>query len=212
MNVREFFWPVLAEPLAIEDAQRLEFEKAEVASIKAAILQDEHIDVLIDEARRLEDAETARRNGADARATTYLAIVGVLAPILAALTPIAIAKDVGLWRSLFTLVPFAVASAYLLWCSVWCFRALKVSSSARLDAIDLARIWANAKERSELAKGLLVCVRLNRRGVNAKVTCIKMAHEFGVRALMTLVLAILIRSSWAPVAGLATALIAGKST
>jgi hypothetical protein len=202
MNLQEFLWPRLEQPPATLAAQEAEQRKADLEAITSASLAAAHIDTLIEEARRLTDAEAARRTGADARATTYLAVVGVLAPILAALAPAAITTGGGVARPLVTFVLFLAAGGYLIGCGIWSFRVLKVSTAARLDAVDLVRLWKDGDPRDELAKQLLYCVRWSRRDVNYKVSCIKMAHEFAVRALATFVLTMGIRAAWDPVVSL----------
>jgi hypothetical protein len=79
---------------------------------------------------------------------------------------------------------------------------LHVSVSHRLDAVDLARLWAIRDRKAALARGLLACVRRDRGAINDKVTSITMSREFGLRALVAFVLAIVIRSAWDPVLAL----------
>jgi hypothetical protein len=206
MNVQEFIWPRLEKDPPTQAAQDAEQRKLDLEAIMAADLGAEHIDTLIEEARRLTDAEAARRTGADTRATTYLAIVGVLAPILAALAPAAITTGGGVVRPLVTLVLFLAAGAYLIGCGIWSFRVLRVSTGARLDAVDYIRLWARQDPRDDLARKLLYCVRWSRGDVNYKVSCIKMAHEFAIRALATFVLTMGVRAAWDPVLALGKAL------
>ena len=206
MNLSEVFWPRLEEPPATRTAQEAEQRQADLDTIKAAALDPAHIQILIEEARRLTDTETARRTGADTRATGYLAVVGVLAPILATLAPSAIGKNTTVVHGVVTLTLFAAADAYLLGCGFWSFRALKVSMGARVDAVDLIKVWEETDPRIELARRLLFCVRWGRQAANDKVSCIKMAHEFGVRALIVFVLALGVRSSWDPAVGLLKAI------
>lgn len=202
MNLRELVWPLLDEPAPTRAAQEAEQRHADFDTIMDARLKPEHIEILIEEARRLTDAETARRTTADTRATTYLAVMGVLAPILATLAPGGVGVKTSIVHSAITLVLFTAAGLYLLRFGIWSFRAVQVSTGARVDAVDLIKIWEDKDPRVKLAKRLLFCVRWSRRAVNYKVSCIKMAHEYGVRALIVFVLALIFRSAWDPILGL----------
>jgi hypothetical protein len=199
VNLRELVWPLLDEPAPTRAAQEAEQRHADFDVIKDAPLKPEHIEILIEEARRLTDAEAARRTSADTRATTYLAVMGVLAPILATLAPSAVGSKTSAVHSVVTLVLFAAAGLYLLRFGVWSFRVVQVSTGARVDAVDLIKVWEDKDPRIKLAKRLLFCVRWSRRAVNYKVSCIKMAHEYGLRALCVFVLAVIVRSAWDPV-------------
>ena len=206
MSGRGLFWPRLYEPLPTLAGQQAEAEKAAVASIHAAPMPPAaHINALIAEAHRLEDGEEARRTGADTRATGYLAVFGVLTQVLAstALPPLCHPVDVP--KTLCALVFLAVETAYLLAFAYWAFRALQIHTFARVDAGDLLALWTNDDPRPELAKDLLYCVRLNRAPINAKLTCIRMAHAFGIRALFVFVAGALVRVGWDPVTALARA-------
>lgn len=204
-EIREVIWPRLDEDDPTLAGQRAEQRKADLDEIKSAVLKAEHLDVLITEAHRVADDENARRTGADTRATTYLAILGVLAPVLVALTPTALAAGSGIARPIVTLVLFVAMSAYILWFGLWSFRVLTVAAMARLDPKNLIDLWTEQDPRTSLIKELLYCVRWNREPVNRKITCLKMAHEFGVRALVAFVFATLVRVGWDPVVALAKA-------
>lgn len=199
--IGDWIWPRLEALPAAEVGQEAEKRKLDLATIREADLADD-LDVLIEEARRLTDAEAERRKSAETRATTYLAIVGVLAPILAAVAPTAVATGTGAGRSIVSLIFFLAAGAYLLGCGGWAFRALRVTAGARLDAVDLIGIWTKASPEAALARGLLACVRYNRAPTNDKVSAINMAHLFGVRAFVVFIAAMVVRSAWDPVASL----------
>lgn len=201
MNVREFFWPVLEGPSPTEAAQDAAKLKVDLDLINQAVISGDE-EVLIEEARRLTDAEDDRRKTAETKATIYLTVAGVLAPILASITPTIFVATGGLARPLLTLIIFSAAAAYLFWSGLWAFRTLQVSAAARLDGPELIDIWKGAEPKSGLAKGLLGCVQRNRARVNEKVTCIKMAHAFGIRAFAAFVMALIFRAAWDPVAAL----------
>jgi hypothetical protein len=196
---------MLEMPSEVEAGQDAAKTQADLDLIRQATLADD-LDTLLEETRRLTDAEADRRKTAESKATIYLTVVGVLAPILASITPTVFDDKGGLAHPLITFAIFVVAGLYLLRSGLWAFRTLQVSASARLDTIELVALWGQPDRKATLVKGLLGCVRRNRAGVNAKVTSIKMAHELGLRAFSMFVLALLVRAGWEPAAALIKAL------
>ncbi len=199
MSRSDFIWPTLE---VIEDAEKIrlaEKRKQDLEMIRTAVI-DHDAEILIEEARRLADLENDRRKTAETKAAIYLTFVGVLSPILATIAPEALNPRDGWAKLIATLALFLLAGAYLLRCGAWAFQAIAVRSSAHPDAVELVGFWSSSDRKAELAKDLLKCARLNRQGVNDKVTAIKMAHEFATRAFLTFILALLIRAAWAPLA------------
>ena len=201
MSLRELVWPMLELPSHVEAGQDAAKTQADLDLIRQANLTDD-LDTLLDETRRLTDAEADRRKTTESKATIYLTVVGVLVPILASITPTILADKGGLTRPLVTFVIFTIAGVYLLRSGLWAFRTLKVAAASRLDAVELISMWGHPDRKAALAKALLGCVRRNRGGVNAKVTCIKMAHELGLRAFSMFVLALIVHAVWDPAAAL----------
>ncbi|MBI2260769.1 MAG: hypothetical protein HYU62_03795 [Caulobacterales bacterium] len=195
----DILWPTLEPVSDMANAQRAAEQRQDLADIAAAVIKGDE-DTLVEEARRVFDAETDRRKTADVKATTYLTIAGIVAPILASITPTALVAGQGRIQTAVTVAIFLTTLAYLLGSGRWAFRTLAVSASSRLDARELIQIWTGGNPRAELAKGLLECVRLNRDGVNQKVSAIKMAHAFGWRAFVSLMIAVLVRAAWSPLA------------
>lgn len=198
MRLADLFWPTLEQPndtVLRQDADRLTRDLAAIET--STISQD--VDILIEEARRLGDLEHERRKIAETKAAIYLTFVGVLAPVLATIAPEALAPDKGWIHPFITLGLFLAAGAYLLQCGAWALRAIKVQVSHHPDAAELATMWGSEDRKSALARDLLRCTRLNRPGVNVKVSAIKMAHEFATRAFVMFVLGLLVRTGWTPV-------------
>jgi len=198
MNVREFFWPILEPGDEADEARRLQMD---LDLIRAAPVPAEP-DLLIEEARRLLDVEADRRKSAEGRANTYLAIAGVLIPLVAATMPSALQKPDDAAMTLLTLALVLLAGAYLLWSARWAFRCLEVGVTSRVDAIDLFDIWKSDELKTELARNHLKCVRADRKRINFKVTCVKMAHAFAIRAFVVFLLAMAARFAWEPGTGL----------
>lgn len=133
MNVRELFWPILEVDDEAEDAERL---RIDLNRIETDPLEDD-LDPLIEEARLLAASELERRRATEARANTYLAIAGVLTPVLAAVTPATLGREGDLVRTFVTLTLFIAAGTYLFQSGRWAFRCLEVGVASRLDAVDL---------------------------------------------------------------------------
>lgn len=197
MNIREFFWPILELGDEAEEARilQMDLDRIQTAPVPA------EADLLIEEAHRLLDAEAERRKSAEARANTYLAIAGVLIPLVAAAMPSALQKPDDAIITTVTLGMVLLAGSYLLQSARWAFRCLEVGVSARVDAIDLFNIWSTDERKTDLARNHLKCVRADRKRVNHKVTCVKMAHAFAIRAFAVFLLAMAGRFAWQPATG-----------
>lgn len=194
MNIREFFWPILEPGDEAEEARILQMDLDRIQTAPVPV----EADLLIEEARRLLDAESDRRKSAEARANTYLAIAGVLIPLVAAAMPSALQRPADAAMTTVSLGLVLLAGAYLLQSARWAFRCLEVGVSARVDAIDLFNIWRSNERKTELARNHLKCVRSDRKRVNYKVTCVKMAHAFAIRAFAVFLIAMATRFAWQP--------------
>jgi hypothetical protein len=201
MNVREFFWPILEAGGEAEDAERL---RIDLNRIETDPIEGD-LDTLIEEARLLAVSELERRRAVEARANTYLAIAGVLMPVLAAVTPATLGRDGDLFRTSVTLVLFIAAGAYLFQSGRWAFQCLEVGIASRLDAVDLLSRWAGPDRKVALIRGKFTCVRRDRARINFKVTCVKMAHTFAVRAFAVFLIAIGCRYAWEPAMAIVSA-------
>nr|WP_180206371.1 hypothetical protein [Pseudomonas sp. SbOxS1]NYU06604.1 hypothetical protein [Pseudomonas sp. SbOxS1] len=193
MNLLELIWPEL-QTLTQQEAGH----QQDNTSIRAANW-DVDTDAALEEARRLDDAESDRRKTADGKASIYLAAVTALAPVLASLLP-------GIWSdkstisySIVSLAIFFLATLYLFRAGLWAFETLKVSTSSRVDASDLASTWCKTDPKPELVEKLLLAVRYNHTGTNRKVSCIKMTHAFLLRAFLAFILLLNVQVAWTPV-------------
>jgi hypothetical protein len=199
MSLREFFWPMLEPASGEAIGQAAARMQADRDDIDLTVLRG-NLDTILDEARRLFDAEAERRRTAENRATFYITAVGVLIPILASIAPAVIDPKKAVVLPVITLVMFGVATAYLVAGIYWAFKTLSVAKSATLSANELAKIGGQRNSESRLIKGLLNCIRYNYPLTNQKVDAAKMSREFALRAGITFALAILIKSAWAPAA------------
>ena len=195
--IREFFWPLL-EKLSDEDLNK------EAASLAVDISKieinswNDGCELALGEAKKLNELEEQRRASADSKAAIYLAAITALAPVLTSLIPGAITKfESSKFIDGLSFVIFIYALINLLRAALWAFDTLKVSASHRVDVNELTDIWSGDEKKYEtkLIIANLSCVRRNRKGVNLKVTCIKMTHALLLRIFIAFFLLLLIQSA-----------------
>ncbi|MDN4623698.1 hypothetical protein [Pantoea agglomerans] len=195
--IREFFWPLL-EKLSDEDLNK------EAASLRVDISKieinnwNDGCELALGEAKKLNELEEQRRASADSKAAIYLAAITALAPVLTSLIPGAITKFEGSkFIDGLSFVIFIYALINLLRAALWAFDTLKVSASHRVDVNELTDIWSGDEKKYEIKLIIanLSCVRRNRKGVNLKVTCIKMTHALLLRIFVAFFLLLLIQSA-----------------
>lgn len=153
-------------------------------------------DAALEEARRLADSEAERRRGTDQKAATYLPLVAALIPLVLTLVSALWEKKAGsapIWLNMLLL---GLAVAYIASAGHWAFRELKVGVSHEPGLADFEKAWRVPRPSQTLARRLLLHTRRNRDGVNWKVTCIKMAHEYLLRAFLTFSLLLLVNIGW----------------
>ena len=73
---------------------------------------------------------------------------------------------------------------------------MKVGVSHEPGLADFEKAWRIPRPSQALARRLLLNTRRNREGVNWKVTCIKMAHEYLLRAFLTFSVLLLVNIGW----------------
>jgi hypothetical protein len=150
----------------------------------------------LEEARRLADSEAERRRGTDQKAATYLPLVAALIPLVLTLVSASWEKKAGSAPIWLNMVLLGLAVAYTANAGHWAFRELEVSVSHEPGLSDFEKAWAVPHPSQRLARRLLLHTRRNRNGVNWKVTCIKMAHEYLLRAFLTFSLLLLVNIGW----------------
>ncbi|MFD2642663.1 hypothetical protein [Pseudomonas japonica] len=153
-------------------------------------------DVVLDESRRLFDAEIDRRKGADAKAGIYLAAITALIPVLVSLLPTLWNEKSNKWLGCIGLFLFGWAVAFLLGAGAWAFKTLKVAGFAQLGPEELAKSWKRRCPKAALAKQLAGAVLYNYSLVNQKVTGIKLTHEYLLRAFVSFTVLLVLQVVW----------------
>lgn len=146
----------------------------------------------LSEARSLAELEAERRRTADSKATIYLAVIAAIIPILSSLvSDLVDSKNCGRACVVSTSSLFFLGLVYLLMSGWWAFQTLKVGVYARVDSAEYATLWKSPNRESRIACELFVATRINVDGVNKKLTCIKMTHEFLLRTFIVFALLIM---------------------
>ncbi|SPF21253.1 MULTISPECIES: hypothetical protein [Pseudomonas syringae group] len=191
----EWVWPTLIPLSPTEQAEEAEWRQGIVESVREGDWSTDS-DVVLDESRRIFDAEVDRRRGADAKAGIYLAAITALIPVLASLLPTLWSDKSNKWLGCIGLILFGLAVAFLLRAGAWAFRTLKVAGFTQLGPGELANTWKESSPKAGLAKQLAHAVLHNYSMVNQKVTGIKMTHEYLLRAFLTFTILLVLQVAW----------------
>nr|WP_312972996.1 hypothetical protein [Pseudomonas sp.] len=193
--VPEWLWPRLTLSSPTADSPQKKWLQGEQEKVDQGSWADKS-DVALEEARRLFDAEQERRRSADSKAGLYLAAITALMPLLASILP-------GLWDEQISrplrgtlLAFFILALLYLLRAGLWALQTLKVKAAAQLGAGDIAESFKSDNPEERLVKQLLSAVIYNFTGTNQKISCIKMTHEFLLRAFFSFVAFLAVQATW----------------
>ena len=182
MNLLDIIFPYI-EPLPSEEAERLRRQlDQEVSEIRAANFSAEPEKALA-EAQRAAAFDQERARTAEGKATTYLAV-------LAALVPIIITLQAATWEAKSGPAPawlkfglMLAAVVYLTAAGYHAFRTLKVNATQCVMEPEIVTAWKSPRPLQRMTRSTLLASRRSRDRVNEKVTRIKVAHEHLVRAL-----------------------------
>lgn len=192
---REFFWPKL-EPFTPEQETAMASRDKQSDTLIRSFNPKKQAAVALDEARRLNDVENERRRSADQKATTYLAFVAAILPLILTVTTAFWDKKAGnvpLWLNISLLI---VAILYTLRAGKWAFEVLKVTASHRLGVSDFDKAWKQTEPTTHLTQSIMQTIRLNEAGTNEKVSGIKMTHAFLFRAFIAFFLLLVVNILW----------------
>lgn len=172
---------------ALED-QRLQ---RDIAAIEAAdwTKNDERA---LDEAQKVSATEIERVRTAEGKATTYLAVLAALVPVIITLQAANWEKKAGPAPDAARLFVLAVATIYIAAAGYHAFKTLQVAGFQRVGEAEIAAAWRTQKPLRKLTRGTLLASRRSRDAVNAKITRIRVTHEHLLRAFGTFVLLLLL--------------------
>ncbi|MFN3953364.1 MAG: hypothetical protein ACK4LQ_02855 [Pararhodobacter sp.] len=176
------------ESLTVEEkkAQSTQLDN-DISAINAAKFSSES-ERALDEAQRVAAAEVERARTAESKATTYLAVLAALVPLVITLQAATWEDKSGPAPETLKLVVLFIATIYVAAAGYHAFRTLQVSGFHRVMESDIAAAWRSPSPLQRLAKSTLLASRMSRDAVNAKVTRIKATHQHLVRAFGAFVL------------------------
>jgi hypothetical protein len=193
--LREFFWPWLDRLSTDEIKKQEERRKNDRVRIDKLNLRRDG-DVALDEARRMADSEAERRRGTDQKAATYLPLVAALVPLILTVVSALWDKKAGSAPGWLNMPLLGLAVAYTAAAGLWAFRVLEVTISHEAGLGDFELVWSKPRPAQAFARRILLYTRLNQDRINWKVSCIKMAHAFLLRAFITFSLLLIINIVW----------------
>ena len=192
---RELFWPTLAPPTPEQVVANDQMRAGWKASVNNGNW-DLQSEIALEEARRMYDAEQERRRGADTKAGVYLAAVTALIPVLVSLLPTLWSDKTSKALGALSLEVFALAVAYVLRAGYSAFCVLRVSNAHTVGAGDISRCWSTQQPAASLAKSIAIKVIENYPGNNAKVSHIKLAHDYLLRAFFVFTVLLAVQALW----------------
>ena len=186
MKILDFIWPHVGK-MPPDETQTDDLENIAAAS------WGENTATFLDEARRLRDVETGRKNAAETKSQIYLAALLALIPILVSLTENAALKGImafDTWYRIVGFVLFILGLAYGIGAFVSSFRALTVGTYHRVDVGEIVNSGASKDPLGDLTKDILRSVRQDRQSVNHKVSYVIVTHQLLFRMALLLLLAL----------------------
>lgn len=202
---REVVWPWLESLSKEEEDRNTARNRNDRVRIDTLRLSRDS-QVALEEARRMADSESERRRVTDQKAAIYLPLVAALIPlILTVVSALWEKKNTGsapTWLNMFLL---GLAVAYTAAAGLWAFRVLEVKISHEAGLSDFETAWGRRNPAQSFTRRILLYTRLNHDGINWKVSCIKMAHAFLLRAFITFSILLILNIGWYFVAAISTA-------
>lgn len=171
-----------------EERQRYERDIAVITAAKFATNEEK----ALDEAHRFSATEAERVRSAEGKATTYLAVLAALVPLIITLQAANWEKKAGPAPDAARLAVLALATVYVAAAGFHAFKALQVQGFQRVGEAEIAAAWKTPNPLGKLARGTLLATRRSRDAVNAKITRIRVTHEHLLRAFGTFVLLLLL--------------------
>lgn len=186
MIILDFMWPHVGK--AQDDTTMYD----DLEKINAASWGD-NTATFLDEARRLRDVETGRKNSAETKSQIYLAALLALIPILVSLTEndaLSGIMTLDDWYSIVGFVLFVIGLAYGIGAFVSSFRALTVRAYHRVDVREIVASGSSEDSLGYLTKEILRSVRRDQQIVNHKVSHVVVTHQLLFRMALFLLLAL----------------------
>jgi hypothetical protein len=195
MTLRDFIWPTLERLSAAQlEAMQVQ-ERQDIEAVRTATFGTE-VETALDQARRIDHDEDERRKTAEARASNFLLVLAALIPLLTYLETSIWDAKVGTAPKWITLLLLSIAVAYLAAAAFWALRTILVRTYHTIGVRDLVASMVAQQPKEELAKQTLIGARRNQNTINVKVSAVKMAHEFMLRAVLAFCALLLVQGAF----------------
>lgn len=181
------FFPYIEALTAEEKKKKSKQLQNDISAINAAKFSSEP-ERALDEAQRVAAAEVERARTAESKATTYLAVLAALVPLVITLQAATWEDKSGPAPEAIKIVVLFIAIIYVAAAGYHAFKTLQVSGFHRVMESDVAAAWRTPSPLQRLTNSTLLSSRMSRDAVNAKVTRIKATHQHLVRAFAAFVL------------------------
>ncbi len=194
MNWRKLVDPVFPVFEPFNDAQVAAMKEkleADLNAIRTAKWSC-HEERALDEAQRIADAEADRVNKSEAKATTYLAALAALVPLILTIEAANWEKKSGPAPEWAKLALLSLATIYIAAAAFHAFRTLHVAGFRRVGEAELTSAWRSPHPLRRLTRETLLATRLSRDTVNSKVTGILLTRAHLVRAFAAFILLLLL--------------------
>lgn len=151
--------------------------------------------VYLEEARRLRDIETARKDTADTKSQIYLTALLAIIPILVSLTEkegTLSSMNMSEWYGIVASIFFVLGIIYGMGAFVSSFRALSVRAYNRIDIADFIAGSLSGATSAEIyfTKEILKSIRLDREIINFKISYVIVTHQLLFRMAIFIISAL----------------------
>ncbi|MFG1228625.1 hypothetical protein [Xanthobacter wiegelii] len=184
-------FPYIEKLTPAEQADKEEREQMDIAAIEAADWST-NAERALDEAQKVSGAESERVRTAESKATTYLAVLAALVPVIITLQAAYWENKAGPAPDAARLTVLVVATIYVAAAGYHAFMALHVSVRQRVGEAEIAAAWKTRKPLHKLTRDTLLATRRSRDAVNAKITRILVTHQHLLRAFIAFVFLLLL--------------------
>lgn len=191
MRIVDAVFPYI-EPLdatqRADESQRLQNDIAAINATTWIVKEERALDV----AQRIADADMERVRTAEGKATTYLAVLSALVPLIITLQAANWENKAGPAPNAVRLFVLVAATAYVSGAGYHAFKTLQVTGFQRVGEGDLAAAWGTSSPLVAVTRSTLLASRRSRAAVNSKVTRIRVTHQHLLRAFMAFILLLLL--------------------
>lgn len=146
----------------------------------------------LDEVQKVAAAEMERVRTAEGKATTYLAVLAALVPVIITLQAANWEKKAGPAPDAARLFVLTLATVYVAAAGYHAFMTLQVRGFQKVGESEIVAAWRTPNPLSKLIRGTLLATRNSRDVVNEKVTRILVTHEHLLRAFGLFILLLLL--------------------